>query len=71
MSASPASNPLPQPDPLEAATDQAIAACEGDVRATVRALIIANGLLESELSELYAMTSNYRARGRMKRNQQN
>lgn len=34
-----------EPDALEVATDRAIAACDGDVRATVRALIVANGLL--------------------------
>ena len=36
-------------DRLEAATDQAIAACGGDVRAAVTALILANEFLESEL----------------------
>ena len=30
---------------LDAAVEQAIAACEGDVRATVRALIVANDFL--------------------------
>ena len=69
MSASPAPNPQPCPDPLESATDQAIASCDGDIRATVRALIIANGLLESELRELSAATSRGFARGRVKRNQ--
>jgi hypothetical protein len=34
---------------LEAAADQVIAACDGDVRAAVRALIVAKGLLEAEL----------------------
>ena len=33
--------PILQPDPLELATDQVIEACDGDVRAAVRALIIA------------------------------
>ena len=63
------SNQQPQPDALELATDQAIAACDGDVRATVRALIVANGLLEAELTEVYAATSKGFARGRTKRNQ--
>lgn len=67
MSASSAPNPEPEPDALEAATDQAIAACDGDVRATVRALIIATRLLESELNEVYAATSKGFARGRIKR----
>jgi hypothetical protein len=30
---------------LEAAVDAAIAACDGDVRATIRALVVANDLL--------------------------
>jgi hypothetical protein len=47
MPGSPELTPQPEPDPLEVATDQAIAACDGDVRATVRALIVANALLEA------------------------
>ncbi len=42
--------PNQQDDGLEAAVDQAIAACGGDMRAAVRALIVANNFLESELS---------------------
>lgn len=34
---------------LEAATDQAIAACGGDLRSTIRALILANDFLQHEL----------------------
>jgi hypothetical protein len=34
---------------LDAATDQAIAACGGDLRSTIRALILANEFLEYEL----------------------
>lgn len=67
MSAGTSPSPQPCPDPLEFATDQAIASCDGDIRATVRALIIANGLLESELRELSAATSRGFARGRVKR----
>lgn len=69
MSANTALNPHPCPDLLESATDAAIASCDGDIRATVRALIIANGLLDSELRELSATTSKGFARGRVKRNQ--
>ena len=36
-------------DELETAVDQAISACGGDMRATVRALIVANEYLESEV----------------------
>ena len=56
-SASRAPRPQPGPDALEVATDQAIAACDGDLRATVRALIIAIGLLESELNDACTATS--------------
>jgi len=38
-------------DGLEADVDQAIAACGGDTRATIRALIVANNYLESEVSD--------------------
>jgi hypothetical protein len=34
---------------LDAAADQAIAACGGDLRSTIRALILANEFLEYEL----------------------
>ena len=49
---------------LEAAVDQAIAACEGDLRATIRALIVANNFLESEVGELMKAVSQAYARGR-------
>ena len=49
---------------LEAAVDEAIAACDGDLRATIRALIIANNFLESEVSELMKAVSHAYARGR-------
>jgi hypothetical protein len=58
--------PLQEPDPLDAAADQVIAACDGDVRAAVRALIVAKGLLEAELNDVYAATSKGFARGRVK-----
>jgi hypothetical protein len=51
-------------DGLEAAVDQAIAACGGDMRATICALIIANDYLESEVSELMKAISHAYARGR-------
>ena len=49
---------------LEASVDQAIAACGGDVRATIRALILANEYLESEVGELMKAVSQAYARGR-------
>ena len=59
----------PQPntgdvDELEAAVDQAIAACGGDMRSAIRALIIANEYLESEVSELMKAVSHAYVRGR-------
>jgi hypothetical protein len=57
-------------DALEMATDQVIAACDGDVRAAVSALIVAKGLLEAELAEVHAATSKGYARGRLKRSEQ-
>lgn len=49
---------------LETAVDQAIAACGGDLRATIRALIVANNYLESEVAELMKAVSHAYARGR-------
>jgi hypothetical protein len=51
-------------DELETAIDQAIAACDGDMRATIRALIVANNYLESEVSELMKAVSHAYVRGR-------
>ena len=51
-------------DWLEAATDQAIAACRGNVRDAVKALIVANEFLEMEMKQLQAAVSNGYARGR-------
>jgi hypothetical protein len=63
MSANP--NPVSAADDeLEAAVDEAIAACDGDLRATIRALIVANNFLESEVSELMKAVSHAYARGR-------
>jgi hypothetical protein len=70
MSDSPEPNPQPAPDALEIATDQAVAACDGDLRATVQALIVANGLLEAELKDVYAVASKGYARGRVRRDKQ-
>jgi hypothetical protein len=69
MIPTPQSNPQSD-DPLESAADQVIAACDGDVRAAVRALIVANGMLEAELNDVRAATSKGYARGRMMRSEQ-
>jgi hypothetical protein len=62
MSASSQANPLEENE-LEAAVDEAIAACGGDLRAAIRALIVANNFLESEVSELMKAVSHAYTRG--------
>ena len=57
--------PGPGPSDLETAADQAIAACGGDARETVKALIVANGFLEAEVDELRTKVSKGYARGRL------
>jgi hypothetical protein len=51
---------------FEAATDLAIAACGGDVRAALKATIVANEFLESEVRELGQAVSHAYMRGRFK-----
>jgi len=57
------SQPSPEPDRLELATDQAIAACGGDARDAVKALIVANEFLEAQMEELRGDVSKGYARG--------
>ena len=42
----------------EQACDQAIAMCDGNLRSTIKALIMANEYLEAELAELQAAVSS-------------
>jgi hypothetical protein len=51
---------------LEAAADQAIAACGGDAREAVKALVVANDFLETEVAELMRAVSQAYVRGRFK-----
>ena len=51
-------------DGLEAAVDQAIEACGGDMRSTIRALIVAIEYLETEVGELMKAISHAFVRGR-------
>jgi hypothetical protein len=44
----------PASDPYEAAIDDAIATCDGDLRGAVKALLIANELLELDLQKALA-----------------
>jgi hypothetical protein len=66
MSQSAAPNPQADAERLEAAADQAIAACGGDVRGALKALIVANEYLESEVCELMQAVSQAYVRGRFK-----
>ena len=64
------SQPLPNPeqsdaDQLEAAADQAIAVCSGDAHEAIKALIVANHFLETELEKLRAAISTGYARGKL------
>jgi hypothetical protein len=56
--------PTSEDSQLDAAVDEAIAACGGDLRATIRALIVANDFLETEVTELMKAVSHAYARGR-------
>jgi hypothetical protein len=47
----------PDIDHYEQACDQAIAMCDGNLRSTIKALIMANEYLETELQELQAAVS--------------
>jgi len=59
------SQPKPEEnDELETAVDQAISACGGDMRSAIRALIVANEYLETEVGELMKAVSHAYARGR-------
>jgi len=66
MSQSVAPNPQADVDRLEAVTDEAIAACGGDVRNALKALIVANEFLENEVCELMQAVSHPYVRGRFK-----
>ena len=57
-------SPLSHFDHYEQACDQAIAMCDGNLRSTIKALIMANEYLESELQQLQAAGSSDRAPAR-------
>jgi len=66
MSRSAAPNPQADVDRLEMAADEAVAACGGDVRDALKALIVANEFLENEVCELMQAVSHAYVRGRFK-----
>jgi hypothetical protein len=49
---------------LQSAVDQIIVDCDGDPRAAIRALIVANGYLERKLENVLASVSTGYVRGR-------
>jgi hypothetical protein len=57
------SSSLSDANRYEQACDQAIAMCDGNMRSTIKALIMANEYLESELQELQAVESGCAAAG--------
>ena len=59
-----ASGPRSESERLDIAADQAIAACGGNMRSTIRALILANEFLEYELCEMFKAVANGSARGK-------
>jgi hypothetical protein len=63
MTAAPESHQPSEPDQLEAAADEAIAASGGEARDAVKALIVANDFLEALVEELRADVSKGYARG--------
>ena len=51
-------------DASEAAIDQIVASCNGDIRGALKALLLVNEKLEAELAEFYAAVGlNGMARG--------
>jgi hypothetical protein len=57
--------PATTPAGLDAAADQAIAACGGDAKEAVKALLVVNDFLEAQLDELGAQISKGYARARL------
>jgi hypothetical protein len=45
-------------DPSEAAIDQIVATCNGDIRGALKALLMVNEQLEAELQQLYAAVAH-------------
>ena len=53
------------PDPLELAVDQALAVCDGDARAALRAALVYNEFLERKLDMMRGMVSSGYSRGKV------
>ena len=52
-------------DDLELAVDATVAACDGDMRAAMRALVVANSFLYGEVDRLQSLVSSGFARGKL------
>jgi hypothetical protein len=61
-----AESDLSSTEDIEASVDAAIAACDGNPRAAVRALLLVNAYLEAELERLCDLISPGFARGRVR-----
>ncbi|MBP2147905.1 hypothetical protein [Xanthobacter flavus] len=57
MSSEPAPAELTPFDVSDAEIDEALAACDGDARATIRALLVGQAYLEREMSQIKADAS--------------
>jgi hypothetical protein len=66
MSAVPELDPQSEMQRLDAAADAAIAACGGDLRSTIRSLILANEFLEYEIAELFTAVSKAYVNGKQR-----
>jgi hypothetical protein len=66
MSAVPELDPQSEMQRLDAAADAAIAACDGNLRSTIRSLILANEFLEYEIAELFTAVSKAYVNGRQR-----
>ncbi len=63
--------PTTSNDRYEQACNQAIAMCDGNLRSTIKALIMVNEYLEIELGELQRSPSNRRASAHRARSRRN
>jgi hypothetical protein len=48
----------------EAAIDEIVARCDGDIRGALKALLMVNEHLEAEIAQLYAAAAHYGVSGR-------
>jgi hypothetical protein len=48
----------------EAAIDEIVARCDGDIRGALKALLMVNEHLEAEIAQLYAAAAHYGIGGR-------